>query len=66
MTAPPNTTSEEATTHQGDEILFIVKGKFRFVINDEVFIVEARDIISNCAKNPHFWENIGDTEGVFL
>ncbi len=58
--------SGEATTHEGDEIHFILKGKFKFMINNEEFILEEGDCISHHSQDPHAWENIGEGQGMFL
>ena len=62
----PGDNSGEMTTHKGDEFRYVIKGKFRFCIADEQFILHAGDTISHPSTVPHCWENIGSEEGVFL
>lgn len=66
VTSNPGDDSGELTEHEGDEVHFIIKGKFRFTIGGEEFILKEGDAISTHAKVLHKWENIGDVIGTFL
>lgn len=62
----PGDNSGDPTKHRGDEIHYIIQGKFRFTIGDGEFILEESDAISTHARSPHRWENIGDELGIFF
>ena len=62
----PGYNSGEMTTHKGDEFRYVVKGRFRFCMADEEFVLHAGDTISHPSSVPHCWENIGSEEGIFL
>jgi quercetin dioxygenase-like cupin family protein len=62
----PGESSGEVTTHKGDEFRYVVKGKFRFCMDDEEFVLHTGDTISHPSSVPHCWKNVGSEEGVFL
>jgi len=62
----PGDNSGELTTHKGDELRYVVKGEFRYWVDDGEFILHAGDTISHPGAVPHRWENIGSEEGIFV
>lgn len=66
VTAQPDQTSGDDTEHLGDEMRYILEGRFRFWVGDDSYDLEAGDVLSHPSTIPHRWKNIGDEEGVFI
>jgi len=49
-----------------DELFYIIRGKFRFMIGDKEIVAAAGDLIQGRMDIPHTFENIGDEPGAFL
>ena len=45
--------------HPGDELIYILEGRLRMEIVDEVYILEEGDSLCFKSHLPHRWENIG-------
>jgi transcriptional regulator with XRE-family HTH domain len=59
---PVNGGSGDLYSHEGEECGFVVEGRFRGVVGDREFTLEAGDSIYYPSPLPHRWENAGDTE----
>ena len=57
---PVNGGSGDLYSHEGEECGFVVEGRFRGVVGDREFTLEAGDSISYSSPIPHRWENAGD------
>ena len=45
--------------HPGDELIYILEGRLKMTIVDEVYILEKGDSLCFKSHLPHRWENIG-------
>lgn len=59
---PGGTSGEQNMYHPGDELIYLVEGKLRIEIVNEVHHLETGDSISFKSHLPHRWVNIGDGE----
>jgi mannose-6-phosphate isomerase-like protein (cupin superfamily)/DNA-binding XRE family transcriptional regulator len=59
---PVNGGSGELYSHEGEECGVVVEGRFRGIVGDEEFVLEAGDSIYYASSIPHRWENAGDVE----
>jgi transcriptional regulator with XRE-family HTH domain len=59
---PVGKRATEFYSHEGEECGVILQGKFRGMIGDQEFILEAGDSIYYASSIPHRWENAGDIE----
>lgn len=67
VTLKPGASSGETPhSHHGEEFGFIIKGKLRYWLGNQVFDLEEGDCIYYDASTPHRYKNIGDTECVSL
>jgi transcriptional regulator with XRE-family HTH domain len=66
VTSQPNSNSGDESTHFGDELRYILKGRFSFWLGEEKFDLRPGDSLCHKANVPHRWENIGNEEGVFI
>jgi transcriptional regulator with XRE-family HTH domain len=48
--------------HPGDELIYILEGRIRIKIVEEVYILEPGDSLCFKSHLPHRWENIGDND----
>jgi len=62
ITYPVNGGSGELYSHEGEECGVVVEGRFRGVVGDQEFVLEAGDSIYHSSRIPHRWENAGDVE----
>lgn len=56
----PNTEMQEAFSHPGEEIHYVVEGKLEVRIDDQVYILAAGDSIWHDSNQPHLWRNPTD------
>jgi len=56
----------ELTWHHGEEMTLVVRGRVRFQINGEEYILDEGDSIYYKATMPHRLENIGEDEAVMF
>jgi transcriptional regulator with XRE-family HTH domain len=54
--------SEDLYSHDGEECGVVLEGRFRGIVGDQEFILEAGDSIYYASSIPHRWENAGDVE----
>jgi len=54
------TSGEQNMYHPGDELIYVVDGKLKVAIADEVFILQSGDSLSFKSHIPHRWDNIGE------
>jgi transcriptional regulator with XRE-family HTH domain len=59
---PVGKRATELYSHEGEECGIILQGKFRGIIGDREFVLEAGDSIYYASSIPHRWENAGDVE----
>ncbi len=59
---PGRVTSEDLTSHDGEESALVLGGKARVHVDDGVFELNDGDSIRIPPGKPHRWENSGDTE----
>jgi len=59
---PGGTSGEQNMYHPGDELIYLLEGKLRIEIVDEVYTIESGDSISFKSHLPHRWINIGKGE----
>ncbi|HVN53827.1 MAG TPA: cupin domain-containing protein [Anaerolineaceae bacterium] len=45
--------------HSGHEFVFVLRGKLEYVVDDQVFLLEAGDSLLFAARLPHRWYNPG-------
>jgi|WetSurMetagenome_2_1015567.scaffolds.fasta_scaffold130736_2 transcriptional regulator with XRE-family HTH domain len=63
----PGEKSGEKTKHlSGDEIHLVIRGKYKYCVEDEEFILNEGDSICHRSTDLHSWENIGDIQGILL
>lgn len=54
--------SGDLYAHEGEECGVVVEGRFKGVVADQEYILEAGDSIYYPSSIPHRWENAGDVE----
>lgn len=54
--------SGELYSHEGEECGFVLQGRFRGIVGDQEFVLEAGDSVSYASSIPHRWENAGDVD----
>ncbi|MDE2060049.1 MAG: helix-turn-helix transcriptional regulator [candidate division NC10 bacterium] len=52
--------------HHGEELQLCIKGKVRFTIRDETYLLRRGDSLHFKSYLRHFWENVGNTEARLL
>jgi len=52
--------------HQGEELQFCIKGKVKFTIRRETYLLEPGDSLRFASYLRHYWENVGGTEAQLL
>jgi transcriptional regulator with XRE-family HTH domain len=50
---------EQNMYHPGDELIYLLEGRLRMTIVDEVYELEAGDSLSFKSHLPHRWDNVG-------
>ncbi|WP_327657103.1 helix-turn-helix domain-containing protein [Streptomyces sp. NBC_00483] len=64
--AGPHSAAESATTHQGEEFVYVIDGSIRMVIGESEHLLGAGDTVYYAATVPHQWFNDSDTPARFL
>jgi DNA-binding transcriptional MerR regulator/mannose-6-phosphate isomerase-like protein (cupin superfamily) len=62
----PGAGSEEYYAHEGEEFLFVAKGRLNIFLESEEYRLRAGDSFYFRSSSPHRWENPGRTETVLL
>jgi len=57
---------EREFRHHGEELQLCVKGKVKFTIRDETYLLRRGDSLRFKSSLRHYWENVGDTEAQLL
>jgi transcriptional regulator with XRE-family HTH domain len=57
-----NSGGEEPIIYRGEEIVIGVKGRVRFEIRGQAYVVRPGDVLHLKGDIPHFWENAGSGE----
>ncbi len=52
--------------HQGEELQLCIKGKVKFTIRDETYLLRRGDSLRFKSHLRHYWENVGQTEAQLL
>ena len=52
--------------HHGEELQLCLKGKVKFTIRHETYILKRGDSLRFTSHLRHYWENVGDTEAQLL
>jgi transcriptional regulator with XRE-family HTH domain len=60
LTLPVHPKKKKIYQHEGQEILFVLEGKMKFLHGAEVLFVEEGDCVYFDASIPHFGESVGD------
>ena len=63
---PQERSSPTFTTHQGEECVFVLRGKIVIHLHDETHILESGDAIYFDGRQPHYCNNPEDVEAEFL
>ncbi len=62
MDYPVGGGSHELYSHEGEECGVVLQGRFKGIVGDQEFVLEAGDSIYYASTIPHRWENAGDVE----
>lgn len=52
--------------HRGEEFQLCIKGKVKFTIRQETYLLKPGDSLRFTSYLRHYWENVGDTEAQLL
>lgn len=63
---PGDTICSSPAVHPGHEYIYCLKGKIRYTIDQQVFMLEAGDSLIFESTRPHYWENATGDEAQFL
>lgn len=63
---PPSSPVQKLFEHEGEEMLFILKGKIKFIYGDKTFILREGDTAYFDPSIPHRGESVGNMGGVGL
>jgi transcriptional regulator with XRE-family HTH domain len=63
---PPGSHVQKLFEHEGEEMVFVLKGKIKLIYGDRVFILRQGDTAYFNPNIPHRGESVGKTEGVGL
>jgi transcriptional regulator with XRE-family HTH domain len=56
----------QPTTHPGEELGFVIKGRLAVTVGEETFVLKAGDSIHYQTLQPHSWRNEGSEECVVV
>ena len=62
----PGAGSVEYYSHEGEEFLFVIKGRLNIALEKQEFRLRAGDSFYFQSSSPHRWENPGSTETLIL
>ena len=63
---PPGIHVQKLFEHEGEEMLFILKGKIKLIYGNKTFILREEDTAYFNPSIPHRGESVGKTEGIGL
>ena len=63
---PPGSHIRKLFEHDGEEMLFVLQGRIKFVYGDKIFILREGDTVYFNPSIPHRGESVGDKEGIGL
>ncbi|WP_255025016.1 helix-turn-helix domain-containing protein [Rhodococcus sp. GA1] len=66
VTAEPNSRADAATTHEGEEFVYVVEGEVRLTIDGSDYTLGPGDTAYYAATTPHQWSNDTDQRARFL
>jgi len=52
--------------HPGDELIYVMEGRLKMTIVDDIYILETGDSLCFKSHLPHRWENIGDGDAKII
>jgi DNA-binding transcriptional MerR regulator/mannose-6-phosphate isomerase-like protein (cupin superfamily) len=58
----PSSGSGESYTHEGEEFLYVLRGKLEIALHDEKYLLDPGDSFYFESATPHRWKNPGHTE----
>lgn len=58
----PGETNPKHSHHNGEEVLYLLKGRLKHWIGDDYVMLEAGDTLSVPADTPHYAVNVGETD----
>lgn len=64
--SPHTSSGERQVIHTGHEVVYCLQGKFEYLIDGTVYLVEQGDFLLFEAGFPHLWRNPFDTQAEFL
>jgi transcriptional regulator with XRE-family HTH domain len=66
VAAEPHSAAESATTHAGEEFVYVISGAIRFSVDGDEHYLNPGDTIYYAATSPHQWFNDSDHPAKFL
>ena len=66
VSAGPRSAAEAATTHAGEEFVYVIEGQVRMVVESEEFTLDPGDTVYYTATRAHQWFNDSDQPAKFL
>lgn len=64
--SPHTSSGERQVIHTGHEVVYCLQGKFEYLIDGTVYLVEQGDFLLFEAGFPHLWRNPFDAQAEFL
>jgi transcriptional regulator with XRE-family HTH domain len=64
--SPPGQGRATGFSHVGEEFVFVIKGRIRYVVGDNEFLLKAGDSIWHLSSEPHRWLNPARTPALSL
>jgi len=64
--SPHTSSGERQVVHAGHEVVYCLQGKFEYLIDGTVYLVESGDFLLFEAGLPHLWRNPFDQQAEFL
>ena len=66
VTAEPRSRADSATTHEGEEFVYVVEGEIRLTVGGNDYLLGPGDTAYYAAITPHQWFNDSDQPARFL
>jgi DNA-binding transcriptional MerR regulator len=67
MRIAPDAGSGEAYSHDGEEFIFVLEGKFEITLDEtHEYLLESGDAITFRSRRPHRWRNPGESETLLI
>jgi mannose-6-phosphate isomerase-like protein (cupin superfamily) len=62
----PNAGSGESYRHEGEEFLYVLRGKLQISVKEKQYLLKAGDSFYFESSSPHHWLNPGQSESLIL